>query len=184
VFDGGSDLFPQFADVEEAAPTAAAPEYTHAAENQPENIAEHLDTVSEHAEINTQSGSSPNGPFADDANDFELEFLEGGPEEMGEQVQETKAGGSPAGNDSSSEPADEVLAPVLKSAITYSVKQCCGQYPQRYKYSANKMGCCNDNGEEKLYSPHYSKCCVIRTARGALGETYASFLTNKNQDCA
>lgn len=169
----------QFAD--DSIPATAAPENDHQTPAVPEDeIDEHLNVVVQTSVGNTAGGSPP--MVGDDASDFGGEDVLV-PSEVGYN-QEIKSGGSPAGSEENSEEPGEDLQVTLKSAVTYSVKQCCGQYPTRYKYSANKMGCCKDNGIEKLYSPHYSKCCVVKTQRGVMGATYASFLARRSDDCS
>lgn len=169
----------------EEIPTTAAPNYSPASTSQPETY-EELDAELDNVQENIPSGEiiSQGSPamLGDDASAYPDEEL---PIGDGEYLNaEIKTGGSPAGGDSSTTPDEETPEIVLKAAVTYSVKQCCGQYPKRYKYSANKMGCCNDNGLETLYSPHYAKCCVVKTARGVQGTTYASFLAKKDDDCS
>lgn len=181
-FDDGSDLFPNFASEEPAVASTAQPNYDHTVATSPADIVEfqeELDNVTEHIpdevlEHSPMMQGDDASDWEDGANPSEIEYLNAADGE--------KAGGSPAGEESNN---GESEAPVitLKSAITYSVKQCCGQYPTRYKYSSKKMGCCKDNGIEKLYSPHHSKCCVVKTARGSMGETYASYLATNTVGC-
>jgi len=66
----------------------------------------------------------------------------------------------------SSGQAEAAPAPVVKAAATFNHQKCCGEYPRRYKYSANKQGCCIENVGPYanpwgyLYSPARGKCCI------------------------
>ena len=76
----------------------------------------------------------------------------------------------------------------LKSSITHSYRQCCGQYPTRYKYSTKKMGCCKDHGIERLYNPANAKCCIVKDQRKASNFDSQllpgiSYLTNVLEKC-
>jgi hypothetical protein len=83
---------------------------------------------------------------------------------------------------SSAVPAEQLPEIVMKSAVTHHYRQCCGQYPTRYKFSTKRMGCCNDNGIERLYNPTNAKCCHVKSARGVSG-SMASYLAKSADDC-
>lgn len=153
---------PVFADI-----AAPQPAFTHASTEAPATVDElnvALAAVTEQA-INHQL-------YGDNANNMELN--------SSHIFEEEPAQAPPA-----VEEVEEIVPPeiIMKAAVTHHYRKCCGQYPKRYKYSTNRMGCCNDNGIERLYSPSHAKCCLVKSSRATAGTNLASYLAHIAEDC-
>jgi len=179
--------------IDNSDPNSPIPGYTHDTDVTPDNedeLAQALDTVNSAVPVDDIAPvDSNNNPLVgDDASTFgnDSPATPNTDDSYLDASEGTRSAGSPMEQSSNQTPNNTEDLPdvVLKSAITYSVKKCCGTYPRRYKFSAGKRGCCIHNGVERLYSPHHSQCCQIR-AQGARGvyQPYESFLAHKNDNC-
>lgn len=146
--------------------------YTHATEATPETeeaLDDALDEVNTTVQPMDETTASTLAPLlADDASGFDGA---GNPEEG-------------AGTSENENPIEVVM----KSATTFNHKQCCGEYPKRYKYSRNKQGCCIENTGiyankwGYLYAPSKGQCChkSVDSMRGS--KTYTRFALIE-EDC-
>lgn len=174
----GSNQVPQFADaVADASENAGNPAFTHASTEAPATDADLNNALEQVADVASQVNG--NQLYADDANNymFDDNLPMDGPDRA---VNGAPLSDSPA-TSSVSEP-EQLPEVVMKSAVTHHYRQCCGQYPTRYKFSTKRMGCCNDNGIERLYNPSNAKCCHVKSARGVSG-SMASYLARSLDDC-
>lgn len=150
-----------------AEPTEEAT-YTHQTEAAPETekvLDEALEKVTTTVKPMTETEAAKLNPLlADDASGF------------------PEGAASPADSGATSENKNTPEV-VMKSATTFNHKQCCGEYPKRYKYSRNKQGCCIENSGNYaskwgyLYAPSKGQCChkSVDSQRGT--KTYTKFAT-------
>ena len=167
---------PEFADaVAQVSQNAGAPAFTHASTEAPATDDELNGALEQVANVASQVNT--NQLYADDANTYVFDDTLPNPDRSVFEEPVAPAAVSAA------QPAEaEIPEVVMKSAVTHHYRQCCGQYPTRYKFSTKRMGCCNDNGIERLYNPTNSKCCHVKSARGVSG-SMASYLARSSDDC-